>query len=63
MVELIKRTKEYPDKARYCLGCIHIDDVDGSSAEFSSPIYICMKNNGYGNLLSFPFKNKKDCFE
>lgn len=47
-----------------CLLCVHIDDVDGSSPEFSKgPVWICSKNPTYGNLLSFPFKKEMPCLE
>lgn len=54
---------DYEEIEENCSNCIHIDDVDGSSAEYACPIYICSENPGYGNLLSFPFKKKMECFE
>jgi len=47
---------------RSCHNCNWIDDVDGGSSEYGCPTYICQKNAGYGNLISFPFKKEMDCF-
>ena len=54
---------EYEEIAKNCLNCVYLEDVDGGSAEFAIPIYICSENQGYGNLLSFPFKKDMDCFK
>ena len=52
----------YEEIDENCSNCVHLDDVDGGSAEFVFPIYVCSENPAYGNLLSFPFKKNMDCF-
>ena len=55
---------DYEEIKENCSNCIHIDNVDGSSSEYCyTPIYICTEHDGYGNLLSFPFKKDMECFE
>ena len=53
---------DYEEIIENCMNCWH-DDMDGGSAEYANPLYICTEHDGYGNLVSFPFKKQMDCFE
>ena len=53
----------FEENDRNCGNCKHLDNVDGGSPEYASPIYVCIEFPGYGNLLSFPFKKEMSCFD